>query len=53
MAIITEECITKATISTRHNLPWMSKNIRANIGKRNSVYRKQETHLDLYGRSIY
>ena len=37
---IMEECIPKATISPRHNLPWMNRHIRSKIRKRNSAYRK-------------
>ena len=33
---IMEECIPKATISPRHNLPWMNRHIRSKIRKRNS-----------------
>ena len=39
MAIM-EQCIPKATISPRRNLPWMNKHIRANIRKRNMACRK-------------
>ena len=37
---IMEQCIPKSTISPRHNLPWMSQNIRMAIKKRNMIYRK-------------
>ena len=39
MAIM-EQCIPKATICPRRNLPWINKHIRANIRKRNMAYRK-------------
>jgi len=51
---IMEECIPKATISPRHNLPWMNRHIRSKIRKRNSAYRKgKETGCHPYGRNIY
>ena len=34
------ECIPKVTISTKHNLPWMNRNIMAKMRKRNSIYRR-------------
>jgi len=34
---IMEKCIPKVTISTKHNLPWMSSTIKAKMRKRNSV----------------
>ena len=37
---IMEECIPRATIFPRRNLPWMSRSIRAKIRKRNSAYKK-------------
>ena len=37
---IMEECIPRATIFPRCNLPWMSRSIRAKIRKRNSAYKK-------------
>ena len=37
---IVEECIPRATIFPRRNLPWMSRSIRAKIRKRNSAYKK-------------
>jgi len=35
---IMEKCIPKVTISTKHNLPWMSSTIKA--GKRKRNYRR-------------
>ena len=35
-----EKFIPKVTISTKHNLPWMSSTIKAKMRKRNSVYRR-------------
>lgn len=40
---IMEECIPKATITQRRNLPWMNSHIRAKIRKRNNTYRKART----------
>jgi len=40
---IMEECIPKATITQRRNLPRMNSHIRAKIRKRNNTYRKART----------
>ena len=37
------ECIPKATITQRRNLPWMNSHIRAKIPKKNNTYRKART----------
>ena len=37
---IMEDYIPKVTISIKHNLPWMNRNIKAKLRKRNSVYRR-------------
>ena len=47
---IMEKCIPKVTISTKHNLPWMSSTIKA--GKRKRNYRRaRKLDAHLYGTS--
>ena len=43
---IMEECIPKATIKQRRNLPWMNRCIKAKIMKRNNIYRKARSTND-------
>ncbi len=46
-----EECIPKATIKQRRNLPWMNRSIKV---KRNNIYRKARAtnHPSLWSRYI-
>jgi len=43
---IMEECIPKKILTSRKNLPWLSKNIKKAMRNRNSLYKKLATVLN-------